>query len=130
MGLIIPDFNTIDSFTITQVSAIVAAVGPIIDTSNGQHVRQVIIVDPQLLQKIKLQCYNEGCMDDFIPHLDVSMSEATFQKKTIIVGNNTTVCQLTGHEIPVEIVQECDAILHPPVTSISNCSVGSIDITL
>lgn len=78
--LIIPDLTPLTLSLLHKSQQIVAAVGPIIDTSNGQHVRQVFIVDPQSQQKVKLRCYNEGCMDDFIPHMDVSMSEATFKK--------------------------------------------------
>lgn len=128
IDLIIPRLNATDN--IAQVSGIVASVGPIMDTTNGKHVREVVVVDPVSFTKVKLLCYNDGSMQDFTPHMGVFISDARYRDEAIIVTSNTSVFQLTSCELPASTILQCDAILRPPATTIISCTAGSVDITI
>jgi hypothetical protein len=130
LGVIISDLNSTDSFPIPQLSAVVTAVGPILNTSNGKNVREVIVCDPHTLQAVKLRCYNEDSLNDFVPYMGVYMSDVTYQEAEIIVGKNATICQLSRHEIRADFVEECERTLRPPATSIASCTSQSKNITL
>jgi hypothetical protein len=125
---VIPRLSTNDS--IEQVSGVVASVGPIMDTTNGKHVREVVLVDPVSFAKVKLLCYSDNSMQEFVPHMTVFIADARFRDDSVIVTANTTVSQLTLQQLPPNIVLECDAVLRPAATSITACTVGSVDITL
>lgn len=130
LGLIISDLNSTDSFPIPQLSAVVTAVGPIINNINGKSVREVIVCDPHTLQAVKLRCYNEDSLNDFVPYMGVYMSDVMYQEAEIIVGKNATICQLSRHEIRADFVEECERTLRPPATSIASSTSQSKNITL
>jgi hypothetical protein len=125
---VIPRLSVNDN--IEQVSGIVASVGPIMDTTNGKHVREVIMVDPASFTKVKLLCYSDNSMEEFTPHMKLFIGDARFRDETIIVTGNTTVSQLISQQVPPNVVEECDKILRPAATTITACTVGSVDITL
>lgn len=125
---VIPRLSPNDS--IEQVSGVVASVGSIIETTNGKHVREVVLVDPVSFAKVKLLCYSENSMQEFIPHMTVFIADARFRDESVIVTANTTVSQLTVQQLPPNVVLECDAVLRPAATTITACTVGSVNITL